>query len=98
MSHDKAFIISKQWAGIFTAIITAGIIGASTTALNAYAQMEVMRKDVEQMKSANLEPRVTVIEQQVKYTAQTVQRIETSQEKMDDKLDRLLQRNIGTNR
>ena len=92
MAHDKAVVLNRFWAGVISAVMIAGIIGASGTALSAYAQMAVMREDVKQLKDAKLEPKVIAIEQQMKYTAQTVTRIEAEQAKISEKLDQLIGR------
>lgn len=66
MMHDKAIVINKFWMGIISMLIGAILIGGFTYAWNANAQIAVLQHDVNDLKSANIDQRLTRIEEQQK--------------------------------
>lgn len=81
--HEKAVIISKTWLAVIVSVTSALILSAIGTAWSANATVSVLRSDVADIKNAQLNPRVTVMEQ-------TLSRVEVRQTRMEDKLDRVL--------
>lgn len=93
MGHDKALIINKFWASVLTSVIGSAIIGGIAYAWTANASIAVLQNDVRQIQAANLDTRLTRMEEQIKASAGMVDEIKKQQNRMDDKLDRLLSRN-----
>lgn len=58
----KAIVIRPYWAGIFATVIAGGMMSIAAYSVNAYAQMEVMKQDVAQLKGINVDQRLTRIE------------------------------------
>lgn len=92
MGHDKALIINKFWASVLASVIGSAIIGGVAYAWTANANIAVLQNDVRQIQAANLDTRLTRMEEQIKASAGTVDEIKKQQNRMDDKLDRLLSR------
>lgn len=84
-SNSKAIIISGAWASILTTVAGAIIISGLAYAWNTNADLAVLQRDVKQIKDANLDVRMSVMEQTVKGMADTMNRVE-------NKLDKLLER------
>lgn len=100
MTHSGRKVIAARasWAAIFVSICSAAIIGGVAYAWNANADFAVLQRDVRELKAANmqdklatLEARTGRIEEQVKGLADAGIRQERIQQRMDDKLDRLLE-------
>lgn len=98
-AHEKAIIVNKFWATVITSIVSAAIIGAFGYAWSANADLEVLKKNVAEIKAADtqiqliiLKTDVAIIKEQLRGGAETTKRIEVQQTRMDDKLDKLLQR------
>lgn len=66
--HDKALVISRFWAGIMSTVVAAAVVGGFAYAWNANAQIAVLQHDVTQITSANLDMRLTRLEEQAKAT------------------------------
>ena len=88
---SKVIAVTPFWATIFSSLIATSIIGGVGYAWSANADFKVLQERVETLQKTNIEPRLTTIEQQVKNTTETVHRIENGQEKMNEKLDRLVE-------
>ncbi len=63
--HDKAFIVSKFWAGIFSSIIATSFIGGLAYAWSANAQIAVMQRDINNITDAKLDMRLTRMEEKI---------------------------------
>lgn len=90
MTGHKVIAINSWWAGILGTLLTAVVIGSVTYAWNANAQLATLKTDVADIKGANLPIQVASLKVQVDNIVKANERIERSQDKMDDKLDKLL--------
>jgi hypothetical protein len=92
-THKKAIVISPFWASaILTALLTVAV-----PVWTAYADYALVKKDVDDMKTAKLpdeinqiKVRLASLEQKATAGAEAGIRIERKQDKMDDKIDQLL--------
>lgn len=66
MMRDKALIVSRFWAGIMSTVVAALVIGGFAYAWNANAQTAVLQRDVAAITNANLDIRLTRMEEQLK--------------------------------
>lgn len=82
--HSKIAAVNRVWGAVIVGVATASIIGSGAYAWNTNAQIAVMNDDIKDLKDIGVGPRMAVVEK-------TVARIEGKQDKMDDKLDRLLE-------
>jgi protein involved in polysaccharide export with SLBB domain len=87
----KALVVSPFFATIFATIAAGGLAGGMTYAWNTNADFAVLQRDVKQIKDANLDVRMSVIEQNFRSVSESMIRMETSQSRMNDKLDKLLE-------
>jgi len=60
--YRKAIVISPWWAGIISTIIAAGFLSCTAFAFNAYADLLKLKDTVRELKEANLDKRLTRIE------------------------------------
>lgn len=86
----KALVISPWWAGIFSAVFISSIIGFITYAWNANASFAVLQQDVSEIKKAELPIRLARMEEQLNNQSESFGRLEKSFDKVNDKLDRAL--------
>ena len=71
MTHDKAIIINKFWAGIIATIVTSFIIGGVGYAWNANAQISMLQSDVNDLKAAKLDVRLARMEEKLDWLVQS---------------------------
>ena len=89
--HRKALVISPFFATIFSSIAIATMIGGISYAWNSNADLAVLQRDVKQIKDANLDVRISVMEQNIKSGAEAMTRLEIRLSRIDDKLDKVLE-------
>lgn len=103
MVHKHVAVLTKAWAGIFTSVATAAIIGGGAFALDAHSQAATMKIQIADMQQAQqaqqaaaeeakIPERMARIEVAVANTDKTVDDIKRATVRMDDKLDRILER------
>lgn len=90
--HRKALIISPFFAAIFATLGASMIAGGVGYAWNTNADFAILQRDVKQIKDANLDVRMSVIEQNFRNVSESMVRIETNQIRTNDKLDKVLER------
>lgn len=89
---NKALVISPLFASVFATIASGAIIGGVGYAWNANADLAVLQRDIKQIKDANLDVRMSVMEQNFRNVTDSMSRLEMYQTKINDKLDKLLER------
>jgi septation ring formation regulator EzrA len=96
---SKALYITPWFAGILASIGVAFIVGGLGYAWNMNADLAVIQRDLKRINESNLdnrmslsEVRLSVIESSVKNVVDSVGRVESKQDRMGDKLDKLLER------
>lgn len=65
--HRRAIIISPWWAGIISSVIAAGFFSCIAFAFTAYADMVKLKETVKELKEAQLDKRLTRIEDKIDY-------------------------------
>lgn len=90
--HRKALVVSPFFATILSSVAVTAVIGGIGYAWNANADLAVLQRDVKQIKDANLDVRISVMEQNIKSGAEAMTRLELRLSRMDDKLDKVLER------
>ncbi|TVL97179.1 MAG: hypothetical protein CV087_22710 [Candidatus Brocadia sp. WS118] len=94
MQNRKAIIIHPVFATVLSSIAISAILGGVGYAWNTNADMAVLQRDVKQIKDANLDVRLSVMEQNVRSVVDSINRVEANQTKANDKLDKLLERGV----
>lgn len=94
MDDDKTITIKPFFATVLSSIAISAILGGVGYAWNTNADMAVLQRDVKQIKDANLDVRLSVMEQNVRSVVDSINRVETNQTKANDKLDKLLERGV----
>lgn len=92
LMSGKALVISPFFATIFATIATGAIVGGAGYAWSTNADFAILQSDVKQIKDANLDVRMSVIEQNFRNVYDSIARLETTQTRMNDKLDKALER------
>lgn len=72
--HRKAIVISPWWAGIIATIIASGMISCFTFVFSANAQLSVMQNDVNDIKQAKLDVRLTRMEEKLDWLVKSAKR------------------------
>lgn len=85
--HRKALVITPLFATIFSTLAGAAIIGGVSNAWSINANYAVLQRDVKRINDANLEIRMTVLEQAVKTNLDSMSRVEANQRIIFNKLD-----------
>lgn len=91
-SNRKVLVIHPFFASILVALAVSAVAGGVGYAWNTNADFAVLQRDVKQIKDANLDVRMSVIEQGFRNVAESVTRIESNQIRTNDKLDKILER------
>jgi hypothetical protein len=92
MGH-KVVAINGFWLTVISTLIASGILGGIGYAWNANAAFSILQNDVDTLKKANITERLASIEQQVISVQERLQDVKNQQNKMDEKLDKILVRN-----
>lgn len=94
----KAIVITGFWATIVTTLLIGAITSGVATAFNAYSQVEklkettaILSNDMKEFKQANFPVQFAEMREQMRGAKEITTRIEDKQNRMDDKLDTLLQ-------
>lgn len=87
MTHNKAIVISKWWAGIFAALATTSAISAFGFAWNANSQQAIVQEKVRAIEEARLPDRMARIEK-------GVENIEKAQTDMSRNIEYLVRQQI----
>lgn len=86
----KVIAINGWWASVLATLFTASVLASAAYAWNANADLRTLQSDVKQIKDANLPVEIAALKEQVKAAIESSARIERNQDKMDDKIDKLL--------
>lgn len=92
MAH-KVIAISGFWATVLTGVTVTGIGSGIAYAIGANRDFAVMQNDLQMLKSANLTTEVPVIKEQIISIKKSQDRMEVQQQKIADKLDKLVEKN-----
>ena len=90
--HQKAFIINQLWAGIFASLLVSAILGGVAYAWQDNAEKSELRTKLEAIEGAQLPDRMVRIETKIESTNDSVRRIEAQQIKIDDKIDKIVEK------
>lgn len=89
--HGKKVVaISSWWAGIFAVLMAAFICSTAAYALSFPTDYAMLKESVKIITDANLDKRMTVMEEKMQAILDTNRATQRQQERMDDKIDRLL--------
>lgn len=90
MSH-KVIAINSFWASIIASLMVALVLGGVSYALAAGQDLAVIQDQMQEIRQAKLMQQFPVVQEQVKQIQETTKRMEVQQEKITDKLERILQ-------
>lgn len=72
--HERAVIVSRQWAAIFAALFISLVVATISYAWSANAQIAVLQDDVNDLKDAKLDIRLARMEEKLDWLVQSQRR------------------------
>lgn len=103
MTHNKAIIIGRWWAGLFATLAAASAVSAFGFAWNANSQQAVIKERVDTQQSQlaalqGLPERMARVEETVKSTDKTTDAMRQEQQAISRKIDVLVQDRLDRGR
>lgn len=85
MGH-KVIALNGWWASLLASIIAASVVASAAYAWTANAELAVLKRDVSEMKQADLPVRLARMEEKINESAIKQARIEDKLDKLIDKI------------
>lgn len=89
MAH-KVIAINGWWATVISSVLVTAVCSGFAFAFSMNNEVVAMKRDLQPIVDAKLTVEVPVIREQISQIKGTTQRMEQQQERMDDKLDKVL--------
>lgn len=65
--HKKAIVITQWWASVIASLLASGMIGVFVYSWQANAEIAVMKRQIEDMRSVNVDTRLARIEEKLDW-------------------------------
>ena len=65
--HKKAVVITQWWAGVFATMVATGMAGVFAYSWQANAEIAVMKRQIEDIRSVNVDSRLARIEEKLDW-------------------------------